>query len=60
MVGRKISITSIVALLLLPPSMAKSELTPEEIESLPPYIPEKEPPSQSRLGGEDLLFRMLA
>lgn len=36
--------------------MAKSELTPEEIESLPPYIPEKEPPPQSRLGGEDGLF----
>ena len=36
--------------------MAKSELTPEEIESLPPYIPEKEPPPQSRLGNEDMLF----
>jgi hypothetical protein len=36
--------------------MAKSELTPEEIESLQPYIPEKEPPPQSRFGAEDLLF----
>jgi hypothetical protein len=54
--GGKVILTFGAALLFGTPSMAMSELTLEEIESLPPYIPEKEPPPQSRLGSEDVLF----